>query len=104
MSNREDGDRNRGISRRELLVAGAASGVGLIAAGCARGASSTVKRSAAVAPAGSDIGAIEHVIFLMMENRSFDHYYGTYPGVRGFDDHPDGDLGAFSQAYPANRS
>ena len=50
-------------------------------------------RSAAVPPAGSDLGAVEHVIFLMMENRSFDHYYGTYPGVRGFDDHPADDLG-----------
>jgi phospholipase C len=29
---------------------------------------------------------IEHVIFLMMENRSFDHYFGTFPGVRGFGD------------------
>jgi phospholipase C len=52
--------------------------------------------------AGSDLGAVEHVIFLMMENRSFDHYYGTYPGVRGFDDHPRHDLGPFSQAFPAN--
>jgi phospholipase C len=29
---------------------------------------------------------IEHVVFVMMENRSFDHYFGTYPGVRGFGD------------------
>ncbi|PSH60380.1 phospholipase C, phosphocholine-specific [Phyllobacterium endophyticum] len=29
---------------------------------------------------------IEHVIFLMQENRSFDHYYGTMRGVRGFGD------------------
>ena len=36
----------------------------------------------------------------MMENRSFDHYYGTYPGVRGFDDHPAHSLGAFAQAWP----
>jgi phospholipase C len=55
-----------------------------------------------VAPAGSDLGAVEHVIFLMMENRSFDHYYGTYPGVRGFDDHPADGLGPFAQPYPAN--
>ena len=55
-------------------------------------------------PAGSDLGAVEHVIFLMMENRSFDHYYGTYPGARGFDDHPAGDLGPFSQACPSNTS
>ena len=57
-----------------------------------------------MAPAGSDLGAVEHVIFLMMENRSFDHYYGTYPGVRGFDDHPAGDLGAFSQPWQPHRS
>ena len=24
---------------------------------------------------------IEHVIFLVQENRSFDHYFGTYRGV-----------------------
>jgi phospholipase C len=29
---------------------------------------------------------IEHVVVLMQENRSFDHYFGTMPGVRGFAD------------------
>jgi phospholipase C len=29
---------------------------------------------------------IEHVVILMQENRSFDHYFGTMPGVRGFHD------------------
>lgn len=29
---------------------------------------------------------IEHVVILMQENRSFDHYFGTMAGVRGFDD------------------
>lgn len=29
---------------------------------------------------------IEHVVILMQENRSFDHYFGTLQGVRGFDD------------------
>jgi phospholipase C len=29
---------------------------------------------------------IDHFIFLMKENRSFDHYFGTLSGVRGFDD------------------
>lgn len=28
----------------------------------------------------------EHVVFLMQENRSFDHCYGTLSGVRGFND------------------
>lgn len=30
--------------------------------------------------------AIEHVVLLMQENRSFDHYFGTMAGVRGFGD------------------
>ncbi|MBV9250326.1 MAG: hypothetical protein JO227_13910, partial [Acetobacteraceae bacterium] len=29
---------------------------------------------------------IEHVIVIMQENRSFDHYFGTLRGVRGFGD------------------
>src|SRR3954467_3863466 len=28
----------------------------------------------------------EHVVFLMQENRSFDHTYGTLQGVRGYND------------------
>lgn len=37
---------------------------------------------------------VEHVVILMQENRSFDHYFGSLRGVRGFDDptarRPDG--------------
>lgn len=29
---------------------------------------------------------VEHVVILMQENRSFDHYFGTLHGVRGFGD------------------
>ena len=29
---------------------------------------------------------VEHVVILTMENRSFDHYFGCFPGVRGFSD------------------
>src|ERR1700678_705971 len=29
---------------------------------------------------------IKHVVILMQENRSFDHYFGTLAGVRGFGD------------------
>ncbi|WP_214321684.1 phosphocholine-specific phospholipase C [Nonomuraea sediminis] len=32
------------------------------------------------------LAAIKHVVFLMQENRSFDHYFGTLRGVRGFAD------------------
>ncbi|WP_380561467.1 phosphocholine-specific phospholipase C [Streptacidiphilus jeojiensis] len=33
-----------------------------------------------------DIRDIKHVVILMQENRSFDHYYGSLRGVRGFSD------------------
>jgi phospholipase C len=59
-----------------------------------------VTRAAATAPAGSDLGAVEHIVFLMMENRSYDHYFGAYPRGRGFDDHPARSLGVFEQNYP----
>jgi phospholipase C len=29
---------------------------------------------------------VEHVVILMQENRSFDHYFGTMNGVQGFGD------------------
>src|SRR5207245_583996 len=29
---------------------------------------------------------IEHVVFWIQENRSFDHYFGAYPGAYGFSD------------------
>src|SRR5215472_410982 len=35
-----------------------------------------------VVPAG--IRKIKHVIIIMQENRSFDSYFGTYPGAAGF--------------------
>ena len=49
---------------------------------------------------------IKHVVLLMQENRSFDHYFGTLAGVRGFDDPnamklPDG-RSVFYQPDPQN--
>jgi phospholipase C len=35
---------------------------------------------------GSTFADAEHVVFLMQENRSFDHMFGTLRGVRGFND------------------
>jgi phospholipase C len=37
-------------------------------------------------PAPARLSDIDHIIVLMKENRSFDHYFGTLAGVRGFDD------------------
>ncbi len=61
-----------------------------------------IASASSTAPAGSDLGAVRHVVFLMLENRSFDHYYGTYKGVRGFDDHASDSLGVFAQPDAAN--
>jgi phospholipase C len=90
------------LNRRTFIAAAlAAGGGGLLAAMGGGGAgAATIRAAAKVKAAGSDLGAIEHVIFLMQENRSFDHYYGSYKGVRGFDDHPKGSMGAFAQAWP----
>jgi phospholipase C len=46
-----------------------------------------IERAYAADPAGTgSLGDIEHVVLLMQENRSFDHYFGTMSGVRGFGD------------------
>ena len=86
------------LSRRSVLAGMA--GLGLGVGTRAHRIREAVARSAAIEPAGSDLGAIEHVVFLMLENRSFDHYFGRYPGARGFNDHGT-ELGAFSQSWPA---
>jgi phospholipase C len=62
-----------------------------------------VSRAAATAPASRDLEAIEHVVFFMQENRSFDHYFGTMRGVRGFDDRSEGAL-VFRQSWPKGES
>ena len=52
-------------------------------------------------PSGcSKLTDIEHVVILIQENRSFDHYFGSYRGVRGFSDQS----AAFQQPDPANTS
>ncbi|MGC2036492.1 alkaline phosphatase family protein, partial [Paraburkholderia caledonica] len=46
-------------------------------------------RNALAIPANNKTGTIrdvEHIVVLMQENRSFDHYFGTLKGVRGFGD------------------
>jgi len=83
-----------GITRRELLHAGAAAGV------LALGANPLVERALAAAPKAGKLTDIEHVVILIQENRSFDHYFGTLPGVRGFSD-PSGQQTLHQPGYPA---
>jgi phospholipase C len=66
--------------RRFLQLAGATAAASVLTGGIARAAS---------IPAAAGTGTlkdVEHVVVLMQENRSFDHYFGTLRGVRGFGD------------------
>lgn len=46
-----------------------------------------IQKAMAIDPApGTTFYDAEHVVFLMQENRSFDHIFGSLQGVRGFDD------------------
>ncbi|MEX2439596.1 MAG: alkaline phosphatase family protein [Actinomycetota bacterium] len=35
---------------------------------------------------------LDHLIFIVQENRSFDHYFGTFPGANGLPRTPDGEF------------
>lgn len=69
------------IDRRQFLqLVGGAASVGLLPA--------SIRKALAI-PANNKNGTIadvEHVVILIQENRSFDHYFGTLHGVRGFGD------------------
>jgi phospholipase C len=47
-----------------------------------------------------DITTIKHVVIVMQENRSFDSYFGTFPGADGL---PRGSGGNFTSCVPDNR-
>ena len=71
------------LTRRRLLKGAA----GMASAAAATLMPPNVRRMLAQQqPQHSSLGAIKHVVILMQENRSFDHYFGTLAGVRGFDD------------------
>lgn len=87
------------FTRRELLKLGAATAVAELASlglhGCGGGSITSAPTSPGACAKLSDI---EHVVILIQENRSFDHYFGSYRGVRGFGDQS----AAFQQPDPAN--
>jgi phospholipase C len=64
-----------------------------------RGSSPTAEESVqrALGVRASNSGSVQHVVFLMQENRSFDHYFGKFKGVAGFDD--TNNSAAFTQAW-----
>ncbi|MFG2329161.1 phosphocholine-specific phospholipase C [Streptomyces sp. NPDC048604] len=71
------------ISRRKLFAWGGGA-VGVAAAGSLLPPS--LQAAMAAEPPAGALSAVKHVVVLMQENRSFDHYFGTLRGVRGFSD------------------
>ena len=89
------------LTRRQLLASGLAVGARLTLDPLAR------------RPRPARLGDIERVVIMIQENRSFDHYFGRYRGVRGFGDRsargvlgqPDGQGGTIYPFHvPARRT
>ncbi|MFT4019111.1 MAG: phospholipase C, phosphocholine-specific [Agriterribacter sp.] len=72
-------DTRREFIKKAALLSG---GSGLLG-----GLPESIQKAFAIDPkAGSTYLDAEHIVFLMQENRSFDHCYGTLQGVRGYND------------------
>ena len=71
---------NPGISRRALLGVAGAAGVATAVGGYRTLGEAADAATPLPAPGAS---GIEHVVVLMMENRSFDHFLGWMPGADG---------------------
>jgi phospholipase C len=69
----------REFLKKSVLLSGAA--------GVSQFLPASIQKAFAIDPApGSTFMDAEHVVFLMQENRSFDHTFGALQGVRGFRD------------------
>jgi phospholipase C len=79
---------SKGLSRRDVLKIGAAAGAAELAATLLPGCGALKNAASTVSPttACSTLTDIDHVVIFIQENRSFDHYFGSYRGVRGFAD------------------
>jgi phospholipase C len=75
------------VSRRRFLQLGGMAGVAL-AVGADTQLGGMTRAVAATKPGHltGTIADLKHVVILMQENRSFDHYFGSLRGVRGFAD------------------
>src|SRR5215469_15010356 len=77
------------VSRRRFFgLGGAAAGMAVAGsqlgglAGSARAAAATAGQSGRT----GTVADLKRVVILMQENRSFDHYYGSLRGIRGYGD------------------
>jgi phospholipase C len=77
-------------ARRAVLASFLLCGVACAAFAATTAATGSASSSGAV----SGIHKIRHVVIIMMENRSFDEYFGTYPGADGLRRNKQGQLTA----------
>ncbi len=81
-----------GLSRRRFLQYTGLGAAAAVTAGCSGGPrAAAIGGSSAASKAlpegwSGTIADVKHVVILVQENRSFDHYFGTLRGVRGFGD------------------
>jgi phospholipase C len=72
-------DSRREFLKKAALLSGSAAMMNMLPP--------VIQKALAINPAlGSTFYDAEHIVFLMQENRSFDHQLGTLQGVRGFND------------------
>src|SRR3954451_9901912 len=82
------------VAAASIVVAAA------VAAGCTAASGGTeppAPDGAAPARPSTPGAKLDHLIFIVQENRSFDQYFGTYPGANGIPTKPDG---SFSVCVP----
>ena len=89
----EQGNDKSETTRRAFMVGGAAAALGATAAARPVGPHKITDAQArlldqvtAASTASASLSDVKHIVILMQENRSFDHYFGTISGVRGFSD------------------
>src|SRR5689334_19449810 len=70
------------LSRRDFIARGSALAGGAALLGVPRFAGAATAQSAPRLPSPAASG-IDHIVVVMMENRSFDHFLGWLPGADG---------------------
>jgi phospholipase C len=79
------------VRRSRTAAIAISTALALLAAACSSstpsnsGGSTQPSGSGSTSPAGAPQGFenIQHVVFIVQENRSFDHYFGVFPGADG---------------------
>lgn len=72
-----------GMTRRQFFAKAAAA---TTAGAFMSLAGPIIEKAYGAGPCPGHLTDIEHIVLLMQENRSFDHYFGTLSDTRGFDD------------------